>query len=243
MAKVNGVYLINGEEYTNIKQVSEVLGMKVTKKEVLAGQIPEVAFVEVPEDYEDTYPTMDNTEHNPDEDNMDDIPYGDYEDASDPNMEPPTDEDEALTNTHEEDDSDDVEEPVLQPPTPKQKLAEEEVDYPEVGAFKTEKELKKYYKQLSDEQLVDWMELEGLSHKPCDHPSINRMRMCMAIKDHHFPKQAKSTAKPKAKYAKYATEELIQMAIDNDVDVEPTESMPIMRMRTIMALRSAGVIG
>lgn len=116
--------------------------------------------------------------------------------------------------------------------------------YPEVGMFTEEKVLQKFYKKLSDEQLDEWCKLEGLEYKPCETSEpINRMRMAMAILYKHFPKETKDTAsKKKSKYADYSTEQLMQMAIDNEVPVEVTEDMRIMRMRTIMALRASKVI-
>ena len=119
----------------------------------------------------------------------------------------------------------------------------EENGYPEVGYFTEKKDLQKFYKQLDDSVLEDWISIEGLEFKPCeDSEPINRMRMCMAILYKHFPKEH-SEGKKKSKYAQYTTESLIQMAIDNDVAVEPTDDMKIMRMRTIMALRTAKLIG
>jgi hypothetical protein len=113
--------------------------------------------------------------------------------------------------------------------------------YPEVGVFEEKKVLQKFYKQLDTEVLEDWAELEGLEFKPCpEQPPIHRMRVAMAILYKHFPKETKG--KKKSKYSEYSTESLIQMALDNSVPVEPTESEPIMRMRTIMALRAHGVL-
>lgn len=114
--------------------------------------------------------------------------------------------------------------------------------YPEVGVFQDKKSLQKFYKQLDTAVLEDWCELEGLSYKPCpDSDQIHRMRVAMAILYLHFPKPA-SKAKKESPYKKFSLEELLQMAVDNDVPVEPTESEQIMRMRTIMALRAAKVI-
>lgn len=109
--------------------------------------------------------------------------------------------------------------------------------FPEKGSLE-QADLKKFYKHLSDEQLAEWMELEGLEHKPSESAPINRMRMAMAILYHWFPKAP--AQKKKAKYADYTNEQLAEMALEHDVDVEPTEDPKILRMRTIMALRSAG---
>lgn len=114
--------------------------------------------------------------------------------------------------------------------------------YPEVGTFTDQKVLQRFYKQLDTAVLEDWSSLEGLEYKPCtDSEPIHRMRVAMAILYKHFPK-APSTNKKKSKYGEYTTESLIQMAMDNDVLVEPTENEQIMRMRVIMALRVHGVL-
>lgn len=114
--------------------------------------------------------------------------------------------------------------------------------YPEVGFFTDKKDLQKFYKQLDTEVLEDWCQVEGIEYKACeDSEPIHRMRVCMAILYLHFPK-APSAGKKKSKYADYTTEQLIQMAVDNDVAVEVTDDMRIMRMRTIMNLRAQGII-
>jgi len=122
---------------------------------------------------------------------------------------------------------------------------EEQLEYPEVGDFADVKAMKKYIKKLSDEQLAEWCELEGAKWNPSDHEAINRMRMAMAIKAIHFPETAPKAgkSKKKSKYAQYSTEELVQMALDNDVEVKDDKGDPrILRMYTIMALREAGII-
>lgn len=118
-----------------------------------------------------------------------------------------------------------------------QKFVQEQ-GYPEVGHFAVKEDLQKFYKHLTDEQLQEWVELEGLEYKPSDSQPINRMRMAMAVLYKHFPK---APAKKKtSKYSKYSLEDLIQLALEHSVPVEPTEDERIMRMRTIMALRAAG---
>lgn len=121
---------------------------------------------------------------------------------------------------------------------------EESIEFPEVGEFKTEKDMKKYIKKLSDDELQEWCELEGATWKPNDHQSINRMRMAMAIKAIHFPDTApKASKKKKSKYADYTTEDLVQMALDNDIPIKDAKGDPrIERMYTIMALREAGLL-
>jgi len=69
------------------------------------------------------------------------------------------------------------------------------------------------------------------------------MRMSMAIQDKHFPKEPSKSAKKKAKYADFTTEQLVEMAIANDIEVKDDKGdMRILRMYTIMALRNAGII-
>ena len=119
----------------------------------------------------------------------------------------------------------------------------EEVKFPEVGTVTDRKELKRLYKKLSDAEIDEWLELEGITDKVklCEHEAINRMRKCMAITALHFPKEA-APAK-KSKYAEYSTEELVQMAMDNDVDVPDDKGDPrILRMYTIVALKKAGIL-
>lgn len=113
--------------------------------------------------------------------------------------------------------------------------------YPEIGHFGEDKKaLQGFYKHLTNEQLEEWLELEGLQYVPTDSPQITRMRMCMAILYFHFPKAP--SKKKESKYAKYSLEDLVEMAVDKDVPVEMTDDDRILRMRTIMALRAAGHI-
>lgn len=112
--------------------------------------------------------------------------------------------------------------------------------YPEVGYFKEQKDLQKFYKHLTDEQLAEWTEVEGLEYKPAESQPINRMRMAMAVLYKHFPKQ--TSAKKKSKYADYTNEQLVEMCLEKSVPFEPTEDDRIMRMRAIMALRAHGII-
>jgi hypothetical protein len=118
----------------------------------------------------------------------------------------------------------------------------EEVQFPEKGSFKTEKDLKKFYKGLTDEQLDEWISLEGLEFKECpDNKPIERMRKCMSILNFHFPKQ--STPKAESKYAKYETEELLEMCVDKNLPVKDAKGdARILRMYCVMALRDAKVL-
>lgn len=114
--------------------------------------------------------------------------------------------------------------------------------YPEVGYFQEQKDLQKFYKHLTDEQLVEWVEVEGLMDtvKPSDSQPIMRMRLAMAVLYKHFPKQTAS--KKKSKYADYSDEQLVSMLLEHDVPCEVTDDARIMRMRAIMALRAHKVI-
>jgi hypothetical protein len=114
--------------------------------------------------------------------------------------------------------------------------------FPEVGHFEDSKDLQKFYKHLSIEQLVDWVALEGLQDtvKPTDSEPIYRMRLAMAILYKHYPKAP--SAKKKSKYADYTNEQLLQLAIDNDVVFEMCDDERILRMRAIMALRVKNII-
>jgi hypothetical protein len=114
--------------------------------------------------------------------------------------------------------------------------------YPEVGNFSDKKDLQKFYKHCTMDQLQEWVDVEGLTDtvSPTDSEPILRMRLCMAILYKHFPKAP--SAKKKSKYSDYTNEQLLQLAIDKDVVFEMTDDDRILRMRAIMALRAAKVI-
>ncbi|AYP68517.1 hypothetical protein EalM132_00173 [Exiguobacterium phage vB_EalM-132] len=153
-------------------------------------------------------------------------------------------EDTALTDTHVEDTATEEVAPTVEAPA-KAEVAEdtEEVDFPEVGHYSEQKALKKFIKGLSNEQVAEWVELEGLEVKQYDNEAIQRMRNAMAINALHFPNSVrKSTPKQESPYKKYTTEELVQMALDNDIEVKDAKGdARIERMYTIMALRNAGI--
>lgn len=121
-----------------------------------------------------------------------------------------------------------------------------EVEYPEKGVFPDEKAIKGYIKKLSDPELYEWCELEGVTWKTNEHDGINRMRAAMAMKSFHMGTASASTgkSKKKGKYSDYTTEELVAMALEHDVDVKPYngDDMRILRMYTIMALKDAGLL-
>lgn len=122
----------------------------------------------------------------------------------------------------------------------KKVAVEEAVVFPEVGTYTEKKALQKFYKGLTDAQLAEWVELEGLEYTPNDSQPINRMRMAMAILYLHFPKA--TAPKKKSKYADFSLEDLLNLALEKDVIFESTDDERILRMRAIMALRVAGHI-
>jgi hypothetical protein len=131
----------------------------------------------------------------------------------------------------------------------KQKLNKETVQkivakdgYPEVGTYTDKKDLQKFYKHCTMDQLQEWVDVEGLTDtvSATDSEPILRMRLCMAILYKHFPKP--EPTKKKSKYSDYTNEQLLQLAIDKDVVFEMTDDERILRMRAIMALRAAKVI-
>lgn len=116
-----------------------------------------------------------------------------------------------------------------------------DIEYPEVGAFADKKAMKKYVKKLSDAQIFDWLDLEGVLFTPCDHESINRMRAVMAMTAKHFPTTAPVGTKSKSKYADMSDDQLIKLAADKKVVVKDAKGdARIRRMYTIMALKAAG---
>lgn len=112
--------------------------------------------------------------------------------------------------------------------------------YPAVGTFTDKKDLQKFYKFATDEQLQAWVTAEGLEYTPNESAPINRMRMAMAILYKHFPKAP--SAKKKSKYADFSLEDLMALAMKHDVVFEPTDDDRILRMRAIMALRAHNII-
>lgn len=128
------------------------------------------------------------------------------------------------------------------------KDSEGNVEYPEKGYFADDKAVKRYIKKLTDDQLYEWCELEGVTWNINDHAGINRMRAAMAMKAYQLDTPTAGSkggsGKKKGKYSHYELEELVQMALDNDVDVKPYngDDMRILRMYTIMALKGAGIL-
>lgn len=280
--KKNMVYVINNEEeVATIAEVCEILGVKVTKKQVLAGEVEGVEYVESA--LEDI--AVDREEDDNDAELINDI-EGALEDTEEVTTEEDTTEDTEEVTTEEDttedtdtmedtdvDTTEDTEEEVdttgdidksnldlanmsladklkliTKPSQPKASKkvekydADTEIDFPEVGYFKTKDELKEFYKPLQDSHLDQWVELEGLTWKECDNPGINRMRRCMAITNLHFPSQTKAK-KSKSKYADYSTERLVEMCLENDVELQDAKgNLKILRMYAIMALRKAGII-
>lgn len=108
------------------------------------------------------------------------------------------------------------------------------------AVWESDKALKKYYKALDIEEIVEWSTALGETFKATDDPMIFRMRACMSVLYHFFPKQTKP--KQKSKYADYTLEDLVSLAATNNVPVEPCEDERILRMRCIMMLRAHKVI-
>jgi len=273
-------YLVNGEEtVTTVKEVGAILGVKVTKKGILAGEYEGVEVIEdvVEEAGNDTL-----VEAAVEEGKLEVVMVGDapesgkleqveeeqevgVNDGSD-GIEPELEEEDLVDGTEpevhteeevpapvEEEPKEEVAdwramakklkqpEPKAKAPKVKEDLAGQEIEYPEVGHFESVEDIKKFYKRLSMEQITEWADIEGLEWKTNDNPGINRMRACMAISNHHFPK--KSGSKKKAKYGHLTTEELLEMAIDNDIEVRDGKGNEnILRMYTIMALKQAGIL-
>lgn len=113
--------------------------------------------------------------------------------------------------------------------------------YPTVGKFADKKTLQKFYKQLDTEVLLDWMTQEKLTYTACpENEMIDRMRVCMKILYKFFPKV--SAPKKVSIYAKFTLENLVDLALQNDLAVETTDNDRIMRMRLIMVLRANKVV-
>lgn len=223
-----------------VQELLKAAGIKESIKNILAGNVEGVTLVDddaaavVPEA---TPEVAEDTRHlDPDE--GDGTNGGKPEDTDDGFMEPESDAAKARRVVAEQDED-----------AVGAKLPEDsDVEYPEIGstAVKDEKAFKKYVKKLSDAQVFDWCELEGATWKRCpEQPPIDRMRAVMALKAKHFPHTApKASSKSKSKYADYKTEDLVQMALDNDITVRDDKGDErILRMYTIMALREAGLLG
>jgi len=226
----NVYMVVTGQETLEVGTVAEVnkaLGIRTTKKAIVAGQVEGVTLVE---DVQDEVLTDTHEEE---------VAIHTVEQA------PESTEEVVEEATEVAEDSVEEEEESTEEPTATEEVEEEEdsedLVYPEVGDYEDSADLKKFYKKLSVEQLEEWVELEGLEVNPTDSPQIYRMRLCMAILYKHFPK-AESKPKSKRKYTQ-TTEELVAMALDNDVEVKDDKgNEQILRMYTIMALKKAGLL-
>ena len=120
----------------------------------------------------------------------------------------------------------------------------EDIEYPEVGGFKDEKAMAKFIRKITDAQVYEWAELEGITWKTNPHEAINRMRAVMALKARHFPVAgAGKSTKSKSKYADMTTEYLVALASEKGVVVKDAKGdAKIQRMYTIMALKTAGLL-
>jgi hypothetical protein len=249
------------QQVATLREVKELLGDKtITTKAIMAGEYADVVTLSeleeqstVDVDFKDEFAIQEQAQHEkeylaelkeetapktqlvePTEDAIKAI-----QDAHEEHI--------ALTNTQEEDTTlTNTDRDVEHSDTDKNTTPDSGIEFPEVGHFKDEKAMKKYVKGLSDDELAEWCELEGAEYASNSHQAINRMRMAMAIKGIHFPDTVakKGSSKKKSKYSDYSTEDLVQMAIDNDVEVRDDKGdMRILRMYTIMALKEAGLIG
>jgi polyhydroxyalkanoate synthesis regulator phasin len=223
-------YEFNGQVATNMRELCELLGKQVTKKQVQNGEVEGVTMIDLDDSevsdnqstiaeaedtvqaavdagditeqegkdlIEDTIETIEDTgepievfdgqEIDPDTDSPDDTEDDTNEDDidGDINPEPTSDLDTLRAKLREQSERIKASKP-QDTGKGKGKKGKETVDgdveYPERGGFKAEKDLKKFYKKLTDAQLDEWLALEGLtdSVKLCDHEPINRMRKCMA---------------------------------------------------------------
>ena len=225
--------VVTGEgtlEVGTVAEVNKALGIRTTKKAIVSGQVEGVTLVE---DVQDEVLTDTHEEE---------VAIHTVEQATVATEEVV----EEATEVAEDSTEDTVEEEEsTEEPTATEEVEEEEPSedlvYPEVGDYDDSADLKKFYKKLSIEQLQEWVDLEGLEVVATDSQPIYRMRLCMAILYKHFPK-AESKPKSKRKYTQ-STEELVQMAIDHDVEIKDDKgNEQILRMYAIMALRNAGVL-
>lgn len=240
---MKNVYMVNTEEamveVTTVAEVSKLVGKRVTKKDIEAGKVEGVSLAEVTEEQDtleltDVEQVLTDTQEAP----IHTVEQAIHTVEEATEVVEEVDSEEATEVAEPTEEQDTVEEEVVEEPT-----VEEGIVYPEVGDFKEAKDIKAYYKKLTVEQLEEWVELEGLEVAHTDSPNIYRMRLCMAILYHHFPKApAKASKKSSQKYP-LSTEEYVQMAMDNDVEVKDDKgNMQILRMYTIMALKNAGII-
>ena len=231
----NVYMVVTGEgtlEVGTVAEVNKALGIRTTKKAIVSGQVEGVTLVE---DVQDEVLTDTHEEE---------VAIHTVEQAPESTEEVVEEATEVAEDSVEEDTVEEEEESTEEP-TATEEVEEEEgsedLVYPEVGDYEDSADLKKFYKKLSVEQLEEWVELEGLEVIATDSQPIYRMRLCMAILYKHFPK-AESKPKSKRKYTQ-STEELVQMAIDHDVEIKDDKgNEQILRMYAIMALRNAGVL-
>jgi hypothetical protein len=246
MATTN--YEVNGTTVSTLKEVSELLGTKVTKKGIEAGKYDGVIIIEATESVEATEEAIKATIVEKSGINPDNIEVILVTDTPVLTNTEEVDTD-ALTNTEDTDTDEssieDLDDEEGSTKDPVDASGDDQLEYPELGSFNDEKAIKKYIKGLTNDQLHEWVELEGVEYKTSDHESINRMRQAMAIKGLHFPQLASTggASKKKSKYSDYTTEALVEMAIENDIEVRDDKGdLRILRMYTIMALKAAGLL-
>jgi len=224
MSKDKVAYEVDGELLLSLSAVSEVLGEKVTKKDIEEGK------------YSDSVQVVELAEE--DEEEVKDVLEGKTKDtkSAKPNKEvkkvdaPSRNTEEVYTALSAEDMEN------LQNITPE----EIEAAFPK---FDTIDELKDFMKDIDTSTLEYMATGLGLDWKPTYHPNIHRMRISMAIQKHYFPELFKpKEAKKKAKYGDFSTDELFEMAQQNDIEVKKSGNEPIDRMRVIMKLKESGVL-
>lgn len=221
MAQKTG-YEVEGNVVTTLKEVSELLGEKVTKADLQEGGkfADQVGIVDLSD--------ADTTEdENWDNEPMRTEPEQEKHPMEQPNVNP----DEVYTALTAED---------------MKNL--ESVDPDEIKSafpeFEDIDELKEFIKDIDTPTLEYLATGLGLEWNPTYHKNIHRMRIAMEIQKHFFPELFKPKDKKgkKAKYGDYDTDTLFKMAEDGKVEVKRSGNDPIDRMRVIMKLKDAGIL-
>ena len=95
-------------------------------------------------------------------------------------------------------------------------------------------------KELSLEELTKMAkELKANTYEGIENKGIRRMRLIMGIREVYFP-TPKSNGEPTV-WKPYSVEELKEVANKNDVKYKPCDDLKILKMRIIMALKSANI--
>ncbi len=215
-------YEVDGNVVASLKEVSELLGEKVTKKDIEEGGkfADLVGMVDLkPEATED--------------------------DTTSQETKPATKPETKKTSAPKEDHSDEEVYTALSPED-MENLANVDPDeiqsaFPE---FDNLDEVKEFIKDIDTPTLEYLATGLGLEWKPTYHANIHRMRIAMEIQKHFFPEhfKPKESKKSKAKYGDFDTDALFNMVAEHELDVKRSGNDPIDRMRAIMALKKAGVL-